>query len=199
VYWEARPSTNTASTRVSYTFSADANGDGVATNDLIYVPRNVSEMNFTPFTVGTTTFTADQQAAAFEQLISNNEYLNSRRGQYAERNGGSFPIARNMDLSVTQDIFRNIGGKRNSFQIRADFLNFGNFLNSNWGNGWRTIPSINNNNQVQILTAPTVDAQGRLAYRLATANNQLLTDLFQESANTGDVYQFQLSLRYGFN
>jgi hypothetical protein len=199
VYWEARPSTNTASTRVSYVFATDANGDGVSANDLIYVPNNVGEMNFAAFTAGGVTFTAEQQAAAFEALISSDDYLNSRRGQYAERNGGSFPIANQLDLSVTQDIFRNIGGQRNAFQIRADFLNFGNLLNSNWGAGWRSVASITNGNQVQLLTTPAADAQGRLTYRLATANNQLLTNLFQKTAGTGDVYQFQLSLRYSFN
>jgi hypothetical protein len=199
VYWEARPSTFTGSTRVSYAFAGDANGDGVSANDLLYIPRDVGEMNFAAFTVGTTTFSPAQQAAAYEALISGNEYLNSRRGQYAERNGGSFPIARNMDLSVTQDIFRNVLGQRNAFQIRADILNFGNLLNSSWGTGWRSVASITNGNQVQLLTNPAADAQGRLTYRLATANNQLLTQIFQKTAGTGDVYQFQLSLRYSFN
>jgi hypothetical protein len=199
VYWEARPSTFTASTRVSYVFGLDANGDGISANDLIYVPRNVGEMNFSAFTAGGVTFTAEQQAAAFDALISGDKYLNSRRGQYAERNGGSFPMARNMDLSVTQDIFRDLGGHRNAFQIRADIINFGNLLNSSWGSSWRSIPSITNGNQMQLLTNPGVDAQGRLTYRLATFNNALLTDLFQRTASTGDVYQFQLSLRYSFN
>jgi hypothetical protein len=104
-----------------------------------------------------------------------------------------------MDLSVTQDIFRNLGGQRNAFQVRADFINFGNLLNSNWGSGWRSIPSITNGNQVQLLTTPAADAQGRLTYRMATASNALLTNLFQRTAGTGDVYQFQLSLRYSFN
>ena len=63
------------------------------------------------------------------------------------------------------------------------------------------MPSISNGNQVQLLTLtnPVGDAQGRLNYRLATVNNQLLTDIFQPSSGTGDVYQFQLSVRYSFN
>ena len=38
-----------------------------------------------------------------------------------------------MDLSFMQDVFRNIGGKRNSGQFRLDVTNFGNLLNSDWG------------------------------------------------------------------
>jgi len=35
----------------SYVFSGDANGDTVSGNDLIYIPRDTSEMNFKPLTV----------------------------------------------------------------------------------------------------------------------------------------------------
>ena len=38
-----------------------------------------------------------------------------------------------MDLSLTQDVFHNIKGKRNTGQFRIDFTNFGNLLNHNWG------------------------------------------------------------------
>jgi hypothetical protein len=203
-YWEARPSTNTGSTRVSYTFAGDANGDAVSSNDLIYVPKDASEMNFVPLAIvsgGVTvaSFTAAEQVAAFESLIEGDPYLKSRRGKYAERNGASFPMTRNLDLTVNQEVFRNIGGKRNAFSIRADFLNFGNLLNHNWGAGWRPVPVISNGNQVQLLTSRGADANGRLSYQLATANNQLIKDLWQSSAGTGDVYQFQISLRYSFN
>ena len=35
----------------SYVFAGDANGDTVRGNDLIYIPRDTSEMNFKPLTV----------------------------------------------------------------------------------------------------------------------------------------------------
>src|SRR5436190_5733403 len=47
VYFEGRSAGNN-----SYVFSGDMNGDGASNNDLIYVPRNTSEMNFTTLTVG---------------------------------------------------------------------------------------------------------------------------------------------------
>src|SRR2546426_7748656 len=37
----------------SYVFSNDMNGDGGTANDLIYIPRNIGEMNFATLTVGT--------------------------------------------------------------------------------------------------------------------------------------------------
>ncbi|MBL8138767.1 MAG: TonB-dependent receptor [Acidobacteria bacterium] len=199
LFWEAQHSTVTSSSRFSYTFAGDMNGDGVAANDLIYIPRDTSEMNFSPFTVGGRTFTAAEQAAAFEAYIGQDKYLSKNRGRYASRNGGVMPIFRRMDLSLTQDLFKDIRGQRNGLQFRADILNVGNLLNSNWGVSQRPVASINNNNQLQILTNPAVDASGRATYRLAVVNNELIRRSFQTSAGTGDVWQFMLSLRYSFN
>jgi hypothetical protein len=198
MFWEARPSTQTSSSRLSYVFGSDMNGDGL-TNDLVYIPRDQSEMNFSAFTVGTRTFTAAEQAAAYDAYINQDPYLKEHRGEYAERYGLGFPLLRRMDLSVTQDLFRNVGGQRNGFQIRADILNFGNLLNSNWGVGTRPTLAVNNNNQLTLLTNPALDAQGRSTYRLALVNNELPRQTFQSSAFTSDVWQFMLSLRYSFN
>jgi hypothetical protein len=210
VYWEARHSAigTPASSRLSYVFAGDMNGDSIAQNDLIYVPRDTSEMNFATFTAGGRTFTAEEQAAAFERYIQQDDYLRTRRGLYAERNAAVLPMLRRADLTITQEIFRNVAGRRNGFEIRADFLNFGNFLNSKWGVGWRPVAAVNSSNQVQILTNPGVDVQGRPNYRLAVVSNQLISRSFERSANTRteasqnggtDVYQFMLSVRYSFN
>lgn len=199
VFWEAQHSTVTSSNRFSYTFAGDMNGDGVAANDLIYIPRDTSEMNFSTFTAGGRTFTAAEQAEAFEAYIQQDKYLRKNRGKYASRNGGVMPIFQRADLSITQDVFKDIRGQRNALQIRADILNVGNMLSSNWGVAQRPIASINNNNQLQILTNPAVDAAGRATYRLAVVNNQLIRNTFQSSAFTSDVWQFMLSLRYSFN
>ena len=59
----------------SYLFAGDANGESVSGNDLIYIPRDTSEMNFKPLTVSGRTYTAADQAAAFEQLINADSYL----------------------------------------------------------------------------------------------------------------------------
>ena len=117
----------------SYIFSGDANGDTQHGNDLIYIPKDQSEMNFRPLTVGGKTFTPADQAAAFEQYIQNDNYLSSHRGQYAERNGFFSPLVNRMDLSLMQDVFHKVGGARHSGQIRLDITNVGNLLNHNWG------------------------------------------------------------------
>jgi hypothetical protein len=202
VFWEAREAqaSSTPSSRFSYVFAGDMNGDGVSGNDLIYIPKNTSEMNFSTFTAPNgVTFTADQQAAAFEQYIQQDAYLRDHRGEYAKRNAARMPMFNRADLSITQSIFGNVKGQRNAFQIRLDILNIGNLLNSNWGVSWQQVASTNTNNQTQILTNPGVDSQGRPTYRLAALNNQLVTQSHSRAAFTSDVYQWMLSLRYSFN
>jgi hypothetical protein len=200
MFWERRHNTvGPSSSRLSYVFAGDMNGDSFSGNDLIYIPKSTSEMNFQAFTSGTRTFTPEEQAAAFDAYINQDPYLKKHRGQYAERNGLVLPLFNSMDLSITQDLFRDIGGTRNAFQIRFDITNFGNLLNHDWGVAQRPVATATTNNQLQILTNPGVDAQGRATYRLATINNELIKQTFQSSANTSDVYQFMLSLRYLFN
>jgi hypothetical protein len=195
-FWEANPSLQNFARNASYVFAGDMNGDGASGNDLIYIPRDASEMNFVTFTSGTRTFTAAEQAAAFEAYIQQDAYLRSHRGEYAERGGVFLPMVRRLDFSLTQDVFTDLGGKRHSFQIRADFINFGNLLNDKWGVGQRVV-------QNQILTSPGVDAQGRSTYRLAVVNNELVSRSFESTTatatNNSDVYQFMISLRYAFN
>jgi hypothetical protein len=197
-FFEARPNIVGFGANTSYVFSGDANSDTVSGNDLIYIPRDVSEMNFKTLNLAATattpakTFTAAEQAAAFEQYIENDSYLSSHRGQYAQRGAVFFPNVNRVDLSLIQDVFHSTGGSKHSGQIRLDITNFGNLLNHNWGVGQRII-----NNQ--ILTSPTADPQGRLTYNLQTLSGNLLTTPLQTSAGTTDVYVMMLSFRYTFN
>lgn len=200
-FWEIRPSTQNFANNVSYVFAGDMNGDGASGNDLIYIPRDASEMNFETFTAGGRTYTAAEQAAAFEAYIQQDPYLSKNRGRYAERGGLMLPSVKRMDLSLMQSIFQNIGGRRHSGQFRIDITNFGNLLNSNWGVGKRMVAPVTAANGAQILTNGTADAEGRVRYRMATVSTggDLIRQSFQPTSSLGDVYQFMLSFRYSFN
>src|SRR5205085_8717532 len=128
IFWEWRTIAN-----ASYTFSGDANGDGSTSNDLLYIPKDQSEMNFIAFNCGVAqgcstpkVFTPQQQADAWEKYIQQDDYLRSRRGQYAERNAVFFPMFNRADFSLTQEVTSALTGNKNSLQLRLDFLNFGN-------------------------------------------------------------------------
>ncbi len=176
----------------SYTFSGDLNGDGGTSNDLIYIPRDASEMNFEQFTASGRTFTVAEQEAAWEAFIQQDPYLKNNRGKYAERGGLSLPMVYRADFSISQDLFGNVLQKRNSLQFRVDFLNFGNLLNKNWGVSQRLTTT-------QPLTARGADAQGRALYRLRNINDQLISTTYQYNADRFDVFRLQFSLRYTFN
>ncbi|HXM39106.1 MAG TPA: carboxypeptidase regulatory-like domain-containing protein [Gemmatimonadales bacterium] len=179
----------------SYIFSNDMNGDG-ATNDLIYIARNVGEMNFLPLTVGTgpsaVTYTPAQQAAAWEAFINQDSYLRDHRGEYAGRNAIFRPKVYRADVSISQDVGRNVAGRPNSLQIRLDMLNFSNFLNKNWGVAQGLVTN-------RPLVSAGVDVSGASQYRLATVGTSLISKSFQKIVSTTDVWRIQLGVRYMLN
>ena len=193
LFFDAHTNGNT-----SYIYAGDLNGDG-ATNDLIYIPRDVSEMNFQQFTCSAAAcgtariITAAEQATAWEAFIQQDEYLRAHRGQYAQRNAIFLPLVKRADFSIAQEIFTDVARRRNSLQVRADIVNFGNLLNKRWGQGQRIFGGSN-----QILTNPGVDTQGRATYRLRVVNGQLINQTFEPTAGRPDVFEVQLGVRYTF-
>ena len=192
LFWETRTINN-----ASYLFSGDLNGDSATGNDLIYIPRNTGEMNFQDIT-GAVPFTAAQQAAAWEAYIQQDAYLSKHRGEYAERGGVFLPMLKRMDLSISQDVFKQLGGSKQRFQFRVDFVNFGNLLNSNWGVSQRLV---NNTPLIVPTTAQgtAVDSQGRAQYRMRVINGQLMSKSYEQTADLNDVYRVMFSFRYFFN
>jgi hypothetical protein len=141
-------------------------------------------------------FTTAQQISSFDQYIDQDKYLSTRRGQYVERNGGVLPMLHRLDLSVTQDFYIMIAGKKNSFQFRADILNFTNFVNKDWGVTQRVT-------NAQVLNYRTTSAANVPSFQLATqveadGSRVLIKDSFQKNASAFDVWQAQFTLRYTF-
>jgi len=194
--------TATSGFKVSYIYSNDMNGDG-QNNDLIYVPKDNTELTFTTLTAGGKTFTAAEQQAAFNDWIDGDDYLSSRRGQYAERNGQALPWLTRFDLTIAQDFYVKVGpkAKKNAFQVRFDILNFGNLLNDKWGVGYNTVTTTP-------LTWVSTSGAGVPTYRMATqtvtkadGTNEvvLARDRFVRGITLSNTWQGQLTLRYTFN
>ncbi|AMJ64193.1 TonB-dependent receptor [Hymenobacter sp. PAMC 26628] len=190
--------------RYSYQYSADFNRDG-ANADLIYIPKNASEITFVPVTTGTgastvTQFTAQQQSDAFFAFVDQDPYLSKHKGEYAERNGAQFPWRSEVDVKILQDIFTNLGPKRNSLQVSLDIFNLGNLLNNNWGRVKQTtfntfLEPQNVANLTNAATGPTP------TFRFGRDNvtGQLLTTAFRDAVSLGSTYYMQVGLRYIFN
>ncbi|KIA84030.1 carboxypeptidase regulatory-like domain-containing protein [Flavobacterium sp. AED] len=114
--------------RFNYTYGGDINNDGASGNDLIYIPTTAE--------ISTMIFSGAGQGAAFDNFIKQDDYLNGRRGQYAERYGALSPWRGKWDLKLMQDYNFKISSaseKKNTIQFSVDVLNIGNLLNSDWG------------------------------------------------------------------
>ena len=183
--------------RFSYVYNQDMNGDGINGNDLLYVPNNASELTFVDFTSNGVTFTAAQQAAAFDKYIDQDSYLSTRRGQYAERNGALLPWLWRADFSFLQEVYVNTGGKRNTLQFRADILNFTNLINKNWGISDKVINS-------RPLSFSGVTGEGAPSYKMVTTGSGTSTKLLDQTLQkdaifASDTYSIQFGIRYLFN
>jgi len=165
-----------------------------------------------------------EQRDAWEAYIQQDPYLSKHRGEYAERNAVFLPKVSRVDLQLTQDLHGLVAGQRNSLELRLDFLNFGNFLNKNWGISQRLVNSqpllVSTSNSGTVVgcsgsVAGLADACGRLQYRLRNfedANPDVAgqsryvlmgegarNTTFEKTAFTSDVWRLQVSLRYLFN
>ena len=181
----------------TYTYNGDMNGDGIAGNDLLFVPNNAADLTFEDIkdANGVVTTSAAQQVDLFETYIKQDKYLDSRRGKYTERNGGILPWLHRFDLAVSRDFWVKLGKseKRNSIQFRVDIFNVGNLLNSDWGVGRRFVAT-------SPLQYRSVTATGVPVYRVASQLlNPATNKTVDYSASTlTDVWNLQLGIRYTF-
>ncbi|GGF20684.1 cell envelope biogenesis protein OmpA [Hymenobacter cavernae] len=190
--------------RFSYIYGSDFNRDG-QTNDLIYVPKDASEITFTDFNYGTTAapnnYTAKQQSDIFFRYIEQDPYLSSRRGQYAERNGAKLPWRNQFDFKFAQDVFVT-AGKRNTLQFTIDIFNVGNLLNKNWGLYQLVNNASNGNASILVPTNTASLVPGgtvKPTFRLGTDRNQPVSTTFRNNISTTSTYYMQMGLRYIFN
>ena len=176
--------------RFSYTYSGDMNGDNQTANDLIFIPRSQSDIMLKD----AGTYTAAQQWADLDKYITQDSYLNGRRGQYAERNGAELPWSANFDFKVIQDFYIKVGGHKNTLQFTLDVFNFGNYVTPQWGLNQSTLRagliSYTGND------AATGKPVFQFPYRSGTTP---LTETFQRSFGLGSRWQAQFGVRYIFN
>jgi hypothetical protein len=190
----------TGTAPAGFSNTADVNFDGNS-QDLMYVPRNASEITFIPQTVGTgataVTYTAQQQSDAFFAYVAQDKYLSQHMGEVTERNGAKYPIYHRVDFKLLQDIFTNIGERRNTLQFSLDCTNFLNLINKNWG--IRNFFPVNNP-----LRATKNATTGEVRYQLATytpngSTTPILVDkTFINSVSTTSTWALQIGFRYIF-
>jgi hypothetical protein len=186
--------------RWTYTYSNDLNGDGV-TADIMYIPASASEITFVDYTPsGGALMTAAQQQNAFWEYVNRNEYLSSRKGDYAERYGEIQPWMHRFDAKILQDLFTNFGSDRKyTLQLSVDLLNVGNMINDSWGTyTYNPLTSYENVRPLTVVsrgnatTAPT--------YRLNATSLEDFTNktTLSKSISTSSTWGCLLGIRFIF-
>jgi hypothetical protein len=176
--------------RFSYAYSGNF---GDASNRLMYIPNNGSEINFEEFTLNDEVLTAADQARIFDEYIDQDDYLSGKRGEVVDRNGAVRPWLNRFDFRITEDIKLSPNGK-NKLQLSIDILNIGNLINSEWG-----IPKVAF--QENLLNYRGTNDAGQPVYRLNTipSTTDLPTESYRFSTSLGNTWRMQVGVRYLFN
>ncbi len=173
--------------RFNYVYSTDINNDGIGNNDLIFIHKS-SDITFKEFTASGKTYTADEQAAAWDAYIDQDAYLSKNVGNFADRNAALFPWLHRFNLAIYQDVFKKIGSTNHKLQLSANILNVGNLINSNWGIAQRL--TVNNGAVLRANTDGT--------YQLNVAGGALPTTTFTDITSTSTTWGAQIGVRYLF-
>jgi hypothetical protein len=197
----------------SYVYNGDLNGDGNTGNDLIYIPRNASEINLidagsynkttqSGITTGTGSDprTAAQIWTQLNNFINQDHYLANHRGQYAQSNSVVYPFFKRIDLNITEDIYFFTKSKqdkdKHTLRLSLDLINAGNLVNKYWGI-YKT-PSITN-----FLKFEGMSSDGKtplFSFPYADATNQVpLVNSFSDNTSITSRWQMQFGIRYLFD
>ena len=156
--------------------------------ELAYIPTNKGDISLKD--------TSDAAWNALNSYISNNAYLNSRRGQYTERNGDRTPWNHNLDMRIMQDFnFFSKGEKhhKHTLQVSFDIINLTNLLNPNWGLYYYTSNTQNSSVYTGLTKSSSGLVNGKPVYNYtAPSTAPFLVD------QLASRWQGQLGLRYIF-
>ena len=167
----------------SYFYKGDINGDGIA-NDLMYIPRDDSEINFTK--------DADRQA--FWEYVNQDKYLKNHKGEYAEAYSARSPWVHRFDFRWAHDFTLKVGSTNHKLQLSADVANIGNLFNSKWGVMKNMQKSLNG----QILKVNKV-VDGTPYFSMQKYNGAYPTKTWDFNHAYGQCWKLQIGVKYFFN
>ncbi|MGZ9676004.1 TonB-dependent receptor [Flavobacterium sp. GNP001] len=125
----------------SFVYEGDVNRDGSAKNDILYIPRDQSEIRFQNIVNSSNqvVVSAAEQWLQLDAYINQNDYLRKNRGSYASRNAARTPWNHQVDLKVIFEtkLFKN------KLEFGLDVFNVANLISKNWGTQVY-VPNINN-------------------------------------------------------
>jgi hypothetical protein len=179
----------------SYTYNGDVNGDNQTTNDLMYIPRDKSEIVLVKSST-TDPRSTDQLWAQLDNFIKQDAYLSKHRGEVAERNGALAPYFKKLNMNLTQDFFFDTKDKnRHTLRLTVDIFNVGNLLNKQWG----VTKTFNSTSPLRYVG---VNTDGKPAFTmpyLDNTNQVPLVNSYRDNLGIDSRWSMQIGVRYLFN
>ncbi len=173
----------------SWTFANDANGDGLAGNDLMYVPSapGSGEVIFQGDTA-----TDRTNENRFWSIVNANPGLLKNAGRVAQRNENFSPWTNSVDVRLSQELPSFFKGHKAVFAF--DILNFGNMLNKRWGRIDEIAFQSNGGLPRAFANFVGIDPSGKYVYQVPTS----VTDFSTRQVRGESQWALQATFRYEF-
>ena len=174
----------------SWTYNNDLNGDGLAGNDLMYIPSKPGsgEVVF----AGATAADVAANEVRFWETVNAHQVLRNSAGGVVKRSSDFAPWTNSFDLRLSQEIPGVFKGNKGFLSL--DFFNFGNLLNKKWGR-INEIPFQSAGGQARsFVDYGGLDASGKYVYIVRPAVENLDT----RQAKGESQWAIQATVKYEF-
>ncbi len=169
----------------SYVYSSDLDGDGIAA-DLMYIPRNDSEIHFT----------SEADRVAFWNYVEQDSYLKNHKGEYAEAYGARAPWVHKFDFRWAHDFTLKLGNTNHKLQLIADVENIGNLIHSSWGVPKNMSAS---NNGALLKVDKIVDNTPYFSIYRDKSTGEAPTKTWEYNRAYDQAWKIQFGVKYYFN
>lgn len=173
----------------SYIYNGDLNKDGTSGHELMYIPRDKTELDFGYLDTSKKFVKSDAEADAYFAFAAQDPYLSKHAGEIAKRNAAHEPFYHRFDVRLLQDI--KIKGSK--LQLSADVINAANLLNSSWGLNQYVVT----NSPLNVLGKDPVT--GKLQVGMRKIGTEYVKTSFQDPSSVAGTWGLQLGVRYFFN
>lgn len=167
----------------SYVYSGDANADGTTSNDLMYIPRDQSEL----------IWASQADADAYFAYAAQDPYLSKHAGEYSLRNAVYSPWNQRFDVRLLQDFKLKVGNSVNKLQFSVDIINAENLLNPGWGLNKSFVSTS------PLLTTGRDATTGMLKVSMRKIGTDYVGSTYQNPSSVSATWAIQVGVRYIFN
>lgn len=174
-------------TPFTYIVNGDANGDGISTNDIVYVPRDINDISLTVPTGST----PEAEFAKLDNFINQNACLRNQRGSIMRRNTCRNPWVNFVNARISKS-FNTLRGQ--ALEVTADIFNLLNFIDSDWG----LVRESNQFEALQLLRLTGYDTRGTPETDDDRARYSLQIPGLERIQTSPSRWRVQLGARYTF-